>query len=122
MSSLEILEEACAGLPYTKRAMFGGHGLFARNGGMFAAVVPGDRLAVKLPRGEDAAELLAEGGEPWVYDGRTTMSKWILAPESMYDEPTRLAEWTRRAHATAEPARTKLAKKAGAKKAKGPKR
>lgn len=127
MSSLDLLEEACAGLPYTKRAMFGGHGLFAPNGGMFAAVVDEDRLALKLPEEATFAEFLAEGARPWVYDGRTTMRKWAVVPEEMYDEPARLAAWARRAHATAEPKRAKTGTqkapgKAPAKKAKGAKR
>lgn len=116
MSHLPLLEDACEGLPHTRRAMFGGHGLFAPNGGMFAAIVPGDRIALKLPREEDAAAFLAEGGEAWVYEERMTMRAWFVIPDDFYDEPLRLAEWARRAHATAEPPKAKKPKKAAARK------
>lgn len=118
MSNLPLLEDACAGLPHSTRSMFGGHGLFAPNGGMFAAIVDLDRIALKLAREEDAEAFRAEGGEPWVYDGRASMRGWYVVPDEMYDEPRRLAEWARRAHATVEP---KKAKAKGAAK-KGPKK
>ena len=119
MAGLEILEEACAGLRYTKRAMFGGHGLFAPNGGMFAAIVDDDRVALKLPD-EAHAAFEAEGGRPWVYDGRMAMRAWFVIPDALYDATERLAAWTRRAHAAAKPSKAKAArdaKKAPAKKA-----
>jgi TfoX/Sxy family transcriptional regulator of competence genes len=119
MGNLPLLEEALDALPHTRRSMFGGHGAFAPNGGMFAAIVDGDRIALKLPRQEDWDAFLAEGAEPWVYDGRMSMAGWAVIPESLYDEPRRLAEWARRAHATAVPSKSKLAraKKAAGKKA-----
>lgn len=107
MPNLEILTEACAALPHTRRAMFGGHGFFAPNGGMFAAVVDQDRIALKLPLPEDEEAFRAEGAEPWVYDGRMRMSHWCVVPDALYDEPRRLAEWARRAHATAAPSRAR---------------
>jgi TfoX/Sxy family transcriptional regulator of competence genes len=117
MGNLPLLEEALDALPHTRRSMFGGHGAFAPNGGMFAAIVDGDRIALKLPKQEDWDAFLAEGAEPWVYDGRMSMAGWAVVPESFYDEPRRLAEWARRAHATTVPSKSKLAraKKAAAK-------
>lgn len=123
MSNLPLLEDACAGLPHSTRSMFGGHGLFAPNGGMFAAIVDLDRIALKLARAEDAEAFRAEGGEPWVYDRRTSMRGWFVVPDELYDEPRRLAEWARRAHSTVEPkkakggARNAAPKKTAAKKA-----
>lgn len=113
-STLPLLEEACEGLAYTKRAMFGGYGLFAPNGGIFAAIVDEDRIILKLADEGPRAELVALGGHPWTYAEKMTMKEWIVVPEELYDEPTRLAEWARRAHALAKP------KKAPAKRARKP--
>ena len=120
MGNIDLLEDACAALPHTTRAMFGGHGLFAPNGGMFAAVVDDDRVALKLPLPDDAEAFRAEGGEAWVYDGRATMRAWYVVPDELYDDPRRLADWARRAHATAEPPRSK-GKAKGTSKAKAAK-
>lgn len=90
--------------------MFGGHGLFAPNGGMFAAIVDGGRIAIKLADPAEAAEFQEEGGRPWVYDGRSTMSGWYVAPDALYDDPGRLEAWARRAHAKAAPSRPKKGK------------
>lgn len=114
-ATLPLLEEACADLPHTRRAMFGGHGFFAPNGGMFAAVVDEDRLAIKLPDEAAQQAFVAEGGEPWTYQGRMTMRAWLVVPPEMLDDPRALAEWCRRAHASAEPAKAKAKK--GAKRA-----
>lgn len=119
MSSLALLQDACDALPHTTRAMFGGHGLFAPNGGMFAAVVDEDRIALKLPREVDQAAFVALGGKPWSYQDRMTMRAWLVIPEAMYDEPTLLAKWCGVAHATAEPKKAKkgATKKSGVKSA-----
>ena len=118
MGNLDLLEDACARLAHTTRAMFGGHGLFAPNGGMFAGIVDDDRIVLKLARDPERAELLSEGGAPWVYDGKTTMKDWIVVPDRFYDEPETLAAWAKRAHAIAPPKKAKGAK-APAKKAAG---
>lgn len=110
MPNVDILEDACAALPHTTRSMFGGHGLFAPNGGMFAAVVDDDRIALKLPEAGDAEAFRAAGAEPWVYDGKNTMRGWFVVPDELYDDPRGLAEWARRAHATAKPGKKKAAK------------
>ena len=110
MGNLALLEDALAALPHTRRSMFGGHGAFAPNGGMFAAIVDDDRIALKLPRQEDYEAFLAAGGEPWVYEGRMSMAHWAVVPDALYDDPRGLAEWARRAHATAAPSKSKLAR------------
>jgi DNA transformation protein len=120
MGNLDLLEEACAGLPHATRAMFGGHGLFAPNGGMFAGIVDDDRIIFKLAPEPLRAELVAEGGAPWVYKGKMgemTMAEWITVPDAFYDEPRTLAAWAKRAHAAAPP---KGAKKGAKKTAKKP--
>lgn len=92
--------------------MFGGYGFFAPNGGMFAAVVDEDRIALKLDDEAAAAAFVAEGAAPWVYQGRMSMSRWFVIPDDLYDEPRRLAEWARQAHALARPSKPKKARKA----------
>jgi TfoX/Sxy family transcriptional regulator of competence genes len=121
---LALLEDACdrARLAHSTRAMFGGHGLFASNGGMFAGIVDDDRIVLKLGEEGPRGELVAQGGKPWVYRsklGAMEMKEWILVPERFHDEPAALAEWARRAYAIA-PAkgakkRAKRAKEAPAK-------
>lgn len=103
MSNLELLEDACMALSYSKRAMFGGHGLFAPNGGMFAAIIDEDRIMLKFATDPARAELVALGGAPWVYREGMTMKDWIVVPDAFYDEPATLAAWARRAHAMAPP-------------------
>ena len=118
MGNLDLLEDACARLPHTTRAMFGGHGLFAQNGGMFAGIVDEDRIILKLADEAPRAELVALGGAPWTYAGQEkpmTMREWILVPDAFYDDPARLAEWAAVAHKLAKPPKGK-GKKAAAKK------
>lgn len=114
MGNLDLLEDACARLPHTTRAMFGGHGLFAPNGGMFAGIVDEDRIVLKLKAGSpDHDAFVALGARPWTYGDDPkpmTMKEWLLVPDALYDEPRALAEWAARAHRAAPP------KKAPAKK------
>lgn len=116
MPNIALLEEACEKLPHTTRKMFGGHGLFAPNGGMFAGIVDDDRIILKFVEGTvDHAAFAKAGAKPWTYEGgpkAMTMREWLLVPLSMYDEPSELAQWAARAQ-RAVPAR-------GAKKAKTP--
>jgi len=91
--------------------MFGGHGLFAPNGGMFAGIVTDDEIVLKLADEKARAELEALGGHPWVYDGKMTMKEWIVIPERFYDEPRELAAWAARAHKLAPPKKTTKAAK-----------
>lgn len=113
MGNLALLEDACAKLPHTTRAMFGGHGLFAQNGGMFAGIVTDDEIVLKFADEKAREELVALGGHAWVYDRKMTMREWIVIPERFYDEPRALAEWAAKAWKLAP---AKKAKKAAAKK------
>lgn len=115
MSSLEVLEDACARLPHTTRKMFGGHGLFAPNGGMFAGIVDDDRIILKLADADARDELCSLGTTAWQYHGKmgsTTMREWILIPDAFYDDPQQLESWCVRAHRLAPAKGTKPAKAA----------
>lgn len=99
--SLELLTDACADLEFTARKMFGGHGFFAPNGGMFAGIVTDDEVIFKLADDAARTELLALGGHAWTYDGQSkpmTMAQWIVVPEGFYDDPELFSVWARRAH------------------------
>ncbi|MBK7862527.1 MAG: TfoX/Sxy family protein [Archangiaceae bacterium] len=116
--SLELLTDACAKLKMTPRKMFGGHGFFAPNGGMFAGILSDDAIIFKLVVGPLRDELISLGGYPWTYQGRdrpTTMNEWIVVPESFYDDGDALEAWAKKAHG-AVPAK-KLALKKNKKKA-----
>lgn len=109
--SLELLTEACEGLPHRVRAMFGGHGFFAPNGGMFAAVVSDDQVVLKLADDTARSELCGLGGFPWVYEGKTTMKQWIVVPEGFYDDLETFQAWAKRAHALVPPKKQAVKKK-----------
>ena len=96
--------------------MFGGHGFFAPNGGIFAAVVDDDRIVLKFADEPARAALVALGGEPWTYAQKMTMKEWIVVPDRLYDEPRELAVWAKRAHALA-PAKKAAKKGKAARKA-----
>jgi TfoX/Sxy family transcriptional regulator of competence genes len=107
--TLDLLADACARLPHTTRKMFGGHGFFAPNGGMFAGVVSKDEAILKLHDVAARTELEALGGHAWTYHGKhkpMVMREWIAVPESFYDDPDAFAAWAKRAHALA-PAKQK---------------
>jgi TfoX/Sxy family transcriptional regulator of competence genes len=104
--SLEIMEEVCVGLPHRVQRMFGGHGFFAPNGGMFAGIVTDDEVVLKLTYGPARDELIALGGHPWVYDGKgkaMTMQEWIVVPPIFYDDFDLFTHWLRRALELAPP-------------------
>src|SRR6476660_180849 len=99
--SFDILTEACAGVSMTTRKMFGGHGFFAPNGGMFAGIVTDDEVSRKLADERARKELVALGGHPWTYSGMSksvTMAQWIVIPEGFYDDNDLLSTWIKRAH------------------------
>src|SRR4051812_22357776 len=96
--SLDILTDACAGLPMTVRKMFGGHGLFAPNGGMFAGILSEDEVILKLADAKARDELVALGGRAWSYKGRgkaVTMAEWIVIREGFYDDHDELSAWAK---------------------------
>src|SRR5688500_13402361 len=108
--SLDLLTDACGRLPMKVKKMFGGHGFFAPNGGMFAGIVSDDEIIFKLMSGPARDQLIALGGHPWTYDGAKrpmTMQDWIVVPETFYDEPEQLAAWAKRAHGLAPAKATK---------------
>ena len=91
------IEEAFADLgPVTIRRMFGGRGVY-HQGLVLALVVDGELLL----KADDAtaAEFEAAGARRWTYAGRNRpvrMPYWS-APDEAWDDPERMARWTRRA-------------------------
>lgn len=123
-SALDLLREVCSGLPHVERAMFGGHGFFAPNGGMFAGIVTDDEVIFKLADETARAGLISEGGHAWQYRGRAstmTMGQWIVVPEHFYDDLELFTEWAKKAHALA-PAKVAKKKSAASKRAEPPAR
>lgn len=125
MGNIDLLEDACAKLAHTTRKMFGGYGLFAANGGMFAGVVDDDRIVLKMEEGTpEHAAFRAQGAQAWVYQGKMgggmTMRAWLLVPDALYDEPRALAEWAAKAYRIA-PAKKAAPTKKAAKAAPPPK-
>jgi DNA transformation protein len=98
----DLLEELFAPIGgVSLRRMFGGIGVF-KDGVMFG-LVDDDILYLKAddttrPRFE------AEGGEPWVYQGRhranVSTAYWRL-PERLFEETEEFADWARTAFAVA---------------------
>ena len=127
--SLELLTDACAELKHTAKKMFGGHGFFAPNAGMFAGIVTDDEIILKLELGPLRDELISLGGRPWVYvtKGKSmTMQMWIVVPERFYDDGEQLQAWAAKAHGAVpgkvKPAPKKKPPAIAAKKMKKPKR
>lgn len=111
-AALDLLQEACRSLPCQIKRMFGGHGAFAPNGGMFAGIVTDDEVILKLADEEARSELIALGGKPWTYHGQKkpmVMREWIVIPAEFYDDQDLFAAWARRAHRLA-PAKAKAGK------------
>lgn len=94
MEPLARLEKACAKLPHTARAMFGGHGLLAANGAMFAGVWDGGKVLLKVADAREREAMLADGGATWVQRSATrtrAMPSWVVVPERVATEPRLLA-------------------------------
>ena len=95
--------------PVTKRAMFGGHGLYVE-GLMFGLVADGqpffkcDRL--NLEQYEQA------GSSPFIYDrkGKPIQMSYYSVPEKIFDNPQALSEWVESARQAAGRAKHKTAK------------
>lgn len=118
-TALDLLSDACVGLPHTVRKMFGGHGFFAPNGGMFAGILSESEAMLKFVEGPARTELIGLGGHPWVYGGQAkpmTMQEWIVVPEQFFDDPEVFASWAKRAHAQVPPKKVAAKKKDDVKK------
>ncbi len=99
---LAALEAAAHGLAtVSRKRMFGCEGMFA-GGNVFGLVWKAGRIGVRLPNEIAYAEAMKmPGSSPWVA-GTMTMSHWVLLPEAMHADGTRLGAWVRRAHALAQ--------------------
>lgn len=131
MGNIDVLEEAAAKLPHSTRKMFGGHGLFAPNGGMFAGIVDDDQIMIKfVAETPGHAAFLETGAKPWVYNGKSsgamTMREWLVIPDELYDDLGSLSDWLARSHKVVPakgskkvaPKKKPAAKKAAAKRKK----
>lgn len=119
-TALDLLTDACVGLPHTTRKMFGGHGFFAPNGGMFAGILSDTEVMLKLVEGPARTELIGLGGHPWTYLGQAkpmTMAQWIVVPEAFFDDPELFATWAKRAHALVPPKKASAPKRVDGKHA-----
>ena len=98
---LAALETAASGLPgVTKKRMFGCDGLFA-NANIFGLIWKEGRIGIRLPNEIAYAEAMKmPGSSPWKA-GTMTMSHWVLVPEALHADASRLSAWVRRAHALA---------------------
>jgi TfoX/Sxy family transcriptional regulator of competence genes len=97
--SLARLEKASVRLKPTSKRMFGGTGLLAENGAMFAGVWDGGKLLLKLTDEAEREALLAAGGKTWrqkTKTGTRAMPSWVIVPEDM--SARTLAAWVKRAH------------------------
>lgn len=112
-TALDLLTDACVGLPHATRKMFGGHGFFAPNGGMFAGILSETEVMLKFVEGPARTELIGLGGHPWTYTGQAkpmTMQEWIVVPEAFFDDPELFAAWAKRAHALVPPKKLRSTK------------
>lgn len=109
--AMDLLTEACAHLRPRVQPMFGGHGFFAPNGGMFAAIVTDDQVILKFEEGPQRDALLKLGGAPWTYDGKKkpmVMKQWIVVPLGFYDDLELFAQWAEKAYRAAPPKRARV--------------
>jgi DNA transformation protein len=80
--------------PVSKRAMFGGYGLYAD--GMMFALIAFERLYLKVDA-HNKPQFLASGCEPFVYDGKgkpVTMS-YYEPPADAMESPELMRLWAR---------------------------
>lgn len=75
--------------PVRARAMFGGHGLYAR-GAMFA-LLDDDELFLKTDA-ESRPRFLAAGCRRWTYAGMAETS-WFRPPDEAHEDPEAMAPW-----------------------------
>ena len=87
--------------PVDVRRMFGGQGVFID--GRLIALVSREVIHLKADA-ETIPEFEREGLSPFTYatkDGEHKLTSYWRMPERLYDDPEELAQWARRAHATA---------------------
>jgi DNA transformation protein and related proteins len=105
---MEFVRDLLSGFgPVTIKNMFGGAGLYADDGVMFAILVD-DTLYLKADETPSRA-FAAEGKGQFTYVSRgkapVAMSYWEV-PERLPDEPEELAAWARAAHTVARAAKS----------------
>src|SRR3954466_2731532 len=93
-----LVEEASADLPNTKKQrMFGCDGFFA-NDNIYGIIWKTGRIGLKFrdPAHFDAV-MAMKGTERWSPSG-SSMSQWLLLPESFHDDVSELVPWVEKAH------------------------
>ena len=103
--------------PVSIRRMFGGQGVFVE--GRMIALISRDVIHLKADA-ETIPEFEREKLGPFTYatkDGEHKLTSYWRMPERLYDDPEELAQWARRAHATALRAAARKEKPAKARKA-----
>ncbi len=92
-----VLEQMADVPDVTKRAMFGGFGIY--RGGLMFALIAQEQLYFKA---SDflAEEFIALGLPPFVYasKGRSTSLKYYQAPESVFEDSEQMALWSHKAY------------------------
>ena len=94
----------------TVRRMFSGAGIFA--GGLMIALVVDGVIFLKADA-QTIPDFEREGLRPFSYktkDGERTLNSYWRMPERLYDDPDELADWARRAMATARRAGSRTGK------------
>ena len=77
-----------------QKNVFGGRGFLL--GKHTFAIVFGDDLIVKTPKGEYAAALDMPGVTPFAPGGERPMSTWVVVPGDAVADDPELAEWLER--------------------------
>jgi DNA transformation protein len=102
--------------PVEARAMFGGHGLYAR--GVMFGLLDDDELFLKTD-GECRARFVEAGCRRWVY-GRMQSTSYFRPPDDAHEDPEAMLPWARlalEAALRAAAAKAKRPAEAGARKA-----
>ena len=87
--------------PIDVRRMFGGQGVFVD--AVMIALISREVIHLKADA-ETIPDFEREGLGPFTYatrDGEHKLTSYWRMPERLYDDPEELAQWARRAHATA---------------------
>jgi DNA transformation protein len=77
--------------PVQARAMFGGHGLYAR--GVMFGLLDDDELFLKTD-GECRARFVEAGCRRWVY-GRMQSTSYFRPPDDAHEDPEAMLPWAR---------------------------
>ncbi|MGK7913077.1 MAG: TfoX/Sxy family protein [Synechococcus sp.] len=105
----ELLEHLQLCAPVTKRAMFGGYGLYIE--GVMFGLVADHRPYFKCDR-HNQEQYESAGCTPFIYDrkGKPVQMSYYSVPESILNNPQTLADWVESARQAAVRAKRTTAK------------